>query len=59
MIGERIEDGLKNGQLTDIEALRSMVEKLPGSSHKKFQVNGRKHEGKKESDVNFVTSQVT
>lgn len=58
MIGERIEDSLKNGQLTDIEALRSIVEKQSGNNHKKIQGNGRKHEGKKESDVNFVTSQV-
>lgn len=59
MIGERIEDGLKNEQLKDIEALRTMVEKQSGNIYKKIQGNGRKHEGKKESEMNFATSQAT
>lgn len=45
-------------QLTNIEALLSMVEKQAGNNHKKTQGNGRKHDHKKENDVNFVAPQV-
>lgn len=58
MITESIEDGLKNGKMTDIEGLQTMVERQSRNTYKKVQVNGRKNEGRKEGEVNIVYSQV-
>lgn len=53
MIGERIKDCLKNGELTNIE-FQTMVEKQSGNTHKEVQVNGRKNEGRREREVSIM-----